>query len=111
MKEGANIHLTILSSPAEKRYGCRGETAKPRIQFKWPVSVSFSVPDAKSQICTGHTQHSNSKTQTMSSDTKQTTAAVQEGFVYLCVPKFSPYGKRACACAQRSGLPQACGCG
>ncbi len=27
------------------------------------------------------------------------------------VPKFSPYVKRACACAQRPGLPQACGCG
>ncbi len=29
---------------------------------------------------------------------------------YPRVPKFSPYGKRACACAQRPGLPQACGC-
>jgi hypothetical protein len=25
--------------------------------------------------------------------------------------KLSPYGKRTCACAQRPGLPQACGCG
>ncbi len=30
---------------------------------------------------------------------------------YRRVPKISPYGKRACACAQRPGLPQACGCG
>ena len=30
---------------------------------------------------------------------------------YHRVPKCSPYGKRACACTQRPGLPQACGCG
>jgi hypothetical protein len=40
----------------------------------------------------------------------------EEGSVMNCVCAIvylsaSPYGKRACACAQRPGLPQACGCG
>lgn len=43
-------HLTILSSPAEKRYGCRGDTASPRTVDICPVSDSLSSPDAKSQI-------------------------------------------------------------
>jgi hypothetical protein len=30
---------------------------------------------------------------------------------YRDVPKYSPYRKKAYACTQRPGLPQACGCG
>mmetsp|Transcript_10077 Transcript_10077/g.20370 ORF Transcript_10077/g.20370 Transcript_10077/m.20370 type:complete len:209 (+) Transcript_10077:730-1356(+) len=41
-------HLTILSSPAEKRYGDRGLTASPRMVEMCPVSVSLSTPDARS---------------------------------------------------------------
>lgn len=43
-------HLTILSSPHENKYGCRGETARPRTVLMCPVSVSFRPPVAKSQI-------------------------------------------------------------
>src|SRR5436190_21974327 len=43
-------HLTILSSPQEKRYGCRGETARPRTVEMCPVRVSRRFPDARSQI-------------------------------------------------------------
>jgi hypothetical protein len=43
-------HLTILSSAAEKRYGCRPETPSPRTVEMCPVIDSFSSPDARSQI-------------------------------------------------------------
>mmetsp|Transcript_22014 Transcript_22014/g.74034 ORF Transcript_22014/g.74034 Transcript_22014/m.74034 type:complete len:388 (+) Transcript_22014:235-1398(+) len=43
-------HLTILSSPAEKRYGCRSEMQRPRMVEMCPVSVSLSLPVASSQI-------------------------------------------------------------
>src|ERR1700733_6133627 len=43
-------HLTILSSPHENRYGCRGETARPRTVDMWPVSVSRKLPEAKPHI-------------------------------------------------------------
>src|SRR5277367_1586930 len=43
-------HLTILSSPQEKRYGCRGETARPRTVEMWPVRVRRREPVARSQI-------------------------------------------------------------
>ena len=49
-------HFTWLSSPAEKRYGCRGLTTNPRIALIWPVNVNFNPPSvpaqhfAKSQI-------------------------------------------------------------
>lgn len=39
-----------LSSPHENRYGCLGETAKPRTVEMWPVNDNLSAPDAKSQI-------------------------------------------------------------
>ena len=50
------IHLTILSSPAENKYGCLGETASPLTALICPVKVNFKPPSepaqtfAKSQI-------------------------------------------------------------
>ncbi len=41
----------------------------------------------------------------------ETSGVFSASSMYPRVPKFSPYGKRACACAQRPGFPQACGCG
>ncbi len=38
-----------LSSPHEKRYGWRGETASPRTVEMWPVKLNFSSPEAMSQ--------------------------------------------------------------
>jgi hypothetical protein len=43
-------HFTILSSPHENKYGCRGEIANPRTVEICPVSVTFKLPDAKSHI-------------------------------------------------------------
>lgn len=43
-------HFTVLSSPQENRYGDRAEMATPRTVCEWPVSVSFRLPDARSQI-------------------------------------------------------------
>lgn len=37
-------HFTILSSPAEKRYGCRLLTARPLTALTWPVRDNFKVP-------------------------------------------------------------------
>ena len=42
-------HLTCLSSPAEKRYGCRSETASARTVLICPVSVTISLPSTRSQ--------------------------------------------------------------
>lgn len=39
-----------MSSPQEKRYGCRGLTASPRTVEMWPVKLSLSSPLARSQI-------------------------------------------------------------
>lgn len=39
-----------LSSPAENRYGCLGETANPLTVLICPVSETFSSPLARSQI-------------------------------------------------------------
>lgn len=41
--------ITFLSSAAEKRYGCLGDTARPRMQLMCPVSVSFSPSDAPAE--------------------------------------------------------------
>lgn len=35
-------HLTVLSSPAEKRNGERVDTASPRMALMWPVSDNFN---------------------------------------------------------------------
>jgi len=43
-------HLTILSSPQENRYGCLGETARPRTVEICPVRVSRKFPEARSHI-------------------------------------------------------------
>ena len=42
-------HLTCLSSPAEKRYGCLSETARRLTVLIWPVRVTLSWPVTKSQ--------------------------------------------------------------
>ena len=48
--------MTILSSPAENKYGCLGETASPLTALICPVKVNFKPPSepaqtfAKSQI-------------------------------------------------------------
>ena len=44
--------MTILSSPQEKRYGWRGDTASPRTVEMCPVSVRRRLPEARSQIFT-----------------------------------------------------------
>ena len=41
-------HLTVLSSPTEKRYGWRGEMQTPRTVLMCPVSDSLSCPEARS---------------------------------------------------------------
>merc|ERR1719154_309065 len=43
-------HLTCLSSPHEKRYGCLADTASPLTTDTWPVRDNFNFPLAKSQI-------------------------------------------------------------
>jgi hypothetical protein len=42
-----------LSSPQLKRYGCLDDTSKPLTGEMWPVSDSFSSPEAKSHIFWG----------------------------------------------------------
>ena len=42
-------HLTILSSPHEKRYGCLSLTTRPLTVLICPVNVSFSCPFTRSQ--------------------------------------------------------------
>lgn len=44
-----NEHFTVLSSPAENRYGCRGLTTNPLTALIWPVKVSFKPPSAPAQ--------------------------------------------------------------
>jgi len=43
------VHLTVLSSPHENKYGCRALNAKPLTDDMCPVRVIFSVPEARSQ--------------------------------------------------------------
>ena len=42
-------HFTILSSPQENIYGWRGEMARPRTAFMWPVRVSFKASGAATE--------------------------------------------------------------
>lgn len=44
-----HLHFTSLSSPAENKYGWRELTARPRMEWMWPVSVSLSPPSAPAQ--------------------------------------------------------------
>lgn len=43
-------HFTCRSSPALKRYGCRGLTWRALTVLTWPVNDNFNFPLAKSQI-------------------------------------------------------------
>ncbi len=83
----------------------------PGLMLSSMTSASDGVAESKSThkpAATTNAQRNANEPTAASCCQASSPAGTHQNSNYHRVPKFSPYGKRACACAQRPGLPQAC---